>query len=83
MTPMLAVTGRRHGSLNRVAIGLLGLTFKAGTDDLRDSPALEVARRLSAEGAELRGYDPAVTGNPRPTPNCPSGPTCPRPCAAR
>ena len=35
-----------------------GLTFKANTDDLRDSPALGVASTLLAEGAELRAYDP-------------------------
>jgi UDPglucose 6-dehydrogenase len=48
------------GSLSGVRIGLLGLTFKAGTDDLRDSPALAVAALLRAEGAELVGYDPGV-----------------------
>ena len=41
-------------------IALLGLAFKAGTDDLRDSPALEIARRLVAAGAEVHAYDPAV-----------------------
>ena len=50
-----AVGGRLAGH----RIGLLGLTFKAGTDDLRDSPALAVAALLRAEGAELVGYDPA------------------------
>ncbi|HEU0087394.1 MAG TPA: UDP-glucose/GDP-mannose dehydrogenase family protein [Pseudonocardiaceae bacterium] len=48
------------GSLTGARIGLLGLTFKAGTDDLRDSPALAVARLLAAEGADLIGYDPGV-----------------------
>jgi UDPglucose 6-dehydrogenase len=47
------------GTLAGRRIGLLGLTFKAGTDDLRDSPALAVAQLLRAEGAELTGYDPA------------------------
>jgi UDPglucose 6-dehydrogenase len=46
------------GSLAGRRLGLLGLTFKAGTDDLRDSPALAVARLLRAEGAELTAYDP-------------------------
>ncbi|QJY45607.1 UDP-glucose dehydrogenase family protein [Pseudonocardia broussonetiae] len=46
-------------SLDGVRIGLLGLTFKAGTDDLRDSPALAVAALLRAEGAVLTAYDPA------------------------
>jgi UDPglucose 6-dehydrogenase len=56
----LAVTGSRTGSLSRTRLGLLGLTFKAGTDDLRDSPALAVAALLRQAGAELVGYDPAV-----------------------
>jgi len=47
------------GTLAGRRIGLLGLTFKAGTDDLRDSPALAVAHLLHTEGAELTGYDPA------------------------
>ncbi|MGQ0839381.1 UDP-glucose dehydrogenase family protein [Actinokineospora sp.] len=56
----LAVTGRRGGSLSHVRLGLLGLTFKAGTDDLRDSPALAVAALLRQAGADLVGYDPAL-----------------------
>jgi UDPglucose 6-dehydrogenase len=43
-----------------VRIGLLGLTFKAGTDDMRASPALDVAALLRQAGAELVGYDPVV-----------------------
>jgi len=39
-------------------LGLLGLAFKPETDDVREAPALAVARRLIEEGAEVRGYDP-------------------------
>ncbi|HEY4006345.1 MAG TPA: UDP-glucose/GDP-mannose dehydrogenase family protein [Pseudonocardia sp.] len=46
------------GSLAGKRVGLLGLTFKAGTDDLRDSPALTVAGKLLEEGAELTAFDP-------------------------
>ncbi|MFF3228247.1 UDP-glucose dehydrogenase family protein [Nocardia suismassiliense] len=59
----LVVDKVRHavgGRLAGVRIGVLGLTFKAGTDDLRDSPALAIAERLVAEGADLRAYDPSV-----------------------
>jgi UDPglucose 6-dehydrogenase len=51
------------GSLHGVQVALWGLTFKAGTDDLRDSPALAVASRLAAEGAQLRGFDPAISAD--------------------
>ena len=43
------------GSLAGVQVALWGLTFKAGTDDLRDSPALAVAARLADQGAVLVG----------------------------
>lgn len=49
------------GELRGARICLLGLTFKAGTNDMRDSPALAVGAALAAEGAELTGHDPAVT----------------------
>jgi UDPglucose 6-dehydrogenase len=39
-------------------IGVLGLAFKANTDDIRFAPAIEVVRRLLAEGARVRAYDP-------------------------
>jgi UDPglucose 6-dehydrogenase len=48
------------GSLADVPVALWGLTFKANTDDLRDSPALVVAGRLLEEGARLRAYDPVA-----------------------
>jgi UDPglucose 6-dehydrogenase len=48
------------GDLDGRRVGVLGMTFKAGTDDLRESPALEVIGRLVARGAVVRAYDPAV-----------------------
>ena len=39
-------------------VGLLGMAFKPHTDDLRDSPAVDVARRLSALGVRVRAHDP-------------------------
>ena len=47
-------------------IGLLGLTFKPGTDDLRDAPSLDIARRLLTLGASVAGYDPVVREVPVP-----------------
>ena len=48
------------GALDGVQVAVWGLTFKANTDDLRDSPALVIARRLLEEGAKVRAYDPAA-----------------------
>jgi len=49
------------GSVAGEVIGVWGLTFKARTDDLRNSPALEIIARLRSLGALVRAYDPAVT----------------------
>jgi UDPglucose 6-dehydrogenase len=48
------------GALAGRTIGIWGLTFKAGTDDLRNSPALAIAEELRARGAHLQAYDPTV-----------------------
>jgi UDPglucose 6-dehydrogenase len=48
------------GSLDGEPVTVWGLTFKANTDDLRDSPALAICRALIAEGARVRAYDPAA-----------------------
>src|SRR5439155_1532127 len=47
------------GSLQACRVAVWGLTFKARTDDLRDSPSLAVIERLLARGASVRAYDPA------------------------
>ena len=46
--------------LGRPRVGMLGLSFKTGTDDLRESPLVMVAKRLLGEGCELRIFDPEV-----------------------
>jgi UDPglucose 6-dehydrogenase len=48
------------GALEGVTVGVWGLTFKANTDDRRDSPSLQVAHRLAALGATVRAFDPTV-----------------------
>ena len=39
-------------------LGVLGLAFKGGTDDIRESPALRIVKSLLEEGSRLRAYDP-------------------------
>ena len=46
--------------LGRPRVGMLGLSFKTGTDDLRESPLVLVAKQLLGEGCELRIFDPEV-----------------------
>jgi len=46
--------------LDGLTIGLLGLSFKPNTDDMRDAPAIDIAKSLQAEGASVRAYDPVA-----------------------
>lgn len=48
------------GSLDGKVVAVWGLTFKANTDDRRESPSLKIIERLLARGASVRAYDPAV-----------------------
>src|SRR5690606_3378711 len=41
-------------------VGVLGLSFKPHTDDLRDSPAVDIVRRLASLGVQVRAHDPAA-----------------------
>ena len=54
------------GDVKGKKIALLGLAFKPETDDMRDSPALDIAPILIAAGAELIGYDPAAMHEAKP-----------------
>jgi len=46
------------GSIKDKTVGVLGLTFKPETDDMRDSPSLEIVPALQAAGAAVRAFDP-------------------------
>lgn len=46
------------GGLKDKRIGILGLSFKPNTDDIRDAPALDIVRLLLKAGAEVQAYDP-------------------------
>ncbi len=53
------------GDLAGVGVCILGAAFKPGSDDVRESPALDVAQLLHGMGARVTVYDPAATGNAR------------------
>ncbi|OGN97981.1 MAG: UDP-glucose 6-dehydrogenase [Chloroflexi bacterium RBG_13_50_21] len=46
------------GNLQGKVIGLLGLSFKPNTDDMRDAPSITIAQKLQANGASIKAYDP-------------------------
>ncbi|MCW5877950.1 MAG: UDP-glucose/GDP-mannose dehydrogenase family protein [Anaerolineales bacterium] len=48
------------GGLQGRRIGLLGLAFKANTDDMREAPSIDIAEALLAAGAEVTAYDPVA-----------------------
>ena len=52
--------------LHRARVAVLGITFKANTDDLRESPALELIQELVGRGAEVRAFDPQGMDRARP-----------------
>jgi UDPglucose 6-dehydrogenase len=53
------------GDLTNVPVCVLGAAFKPGSDDVRDSPALDVAQILHGMGAQVTVYDPAALDNAR------------------
>ena len=54
---------KKHISLEKSSIGLLGLSFKPGTDDVKESKALTVVDILLKEGAKVKAYDPQAMQN--------------------
>jgi UDPglucose 6-dehydrogenase len=58
---------KRHlGNLHGKTVALLGLAFKANTDDMREAPSIVLASRLLAEGADVRAWDPVADGSTLP-----------------
>jgi UDPglucose 6-dehydrogenase len=54
------------GDVNGCIVGLLGLSFKPNTDDMRDAPSIHIARSLYTKGAQVRAYDPVAIEAARP-----------------
>ena len=53
------------GSLTGKTIGVLGLSFKPETDDMRESPAIEIINGLVARGARIKAFDPVAMSEAR------------------
>ncbi|MDO8662416.1 MAG: nucleotide sugar dehydrogenase [Candidatus Omnitrophota bacterium] len=53
------------GSLKKKTVAILGLTYKPGTDTLRRSPAVELAKLLQAKGALVNSFDPVIKSIPK------------------
>ncbi len=57
--------GQALWALKGKRLGVLGLAFKGGTDDVRESPALAIVHKLLKEGCHIVAYDPAATDRAR------------------
>ena len=58
LLPLHAIRRGLGDRLEGARVGVLGLAFKPGTDDVRDAPSLDLIRALVSEGARVRAYDP-------------------------
>ncbi len=57
---VLSVLKKHFPSLENVSIAVLGLAFKPGTDDMRESPAIPIVHELMAQKANIKAYDPVA-----------------------
>jgi len=51
------------GKLNKKVIGILGLSFKPNTDDMREAPSIDIIKALLKKGAKIKAFDPAAIKN--------------------
>lgn len=62
---MIPKIERLVGDLNGKSIGVLGLSFKPETDDMRESPAIDIIKEMSARGAKVKAFDPVAMDEAR------------------
>jgi len=62
-SPLRKIENFLGRDLRGTIIGILGLSFKPNTDDVREAPSLEIIRNLQRKGATVRAYDPVAMDN--------------------
>ena len=60
---MISKIEKTMGEIAGKTIGILGLSFKPNTDDIREAPAIHIIRQLLKKGAKVKAYDPAAIEN--------------------
>jgi UDPglucose 6-dehydrogenase len=58
---VIIILNKHFPSLKGIRIAILGLAFKPGTTDMRESPAIPIVKELLAKGAEIKAYDPVAS----------------------
>ena len=62
---MLHILRRHFPEFTGLRVCVLGLAFRPGTDDMRESPAIPIVRQLLSAGAEVQAYDPIASETAR------------------
>jgi UDPglucose 6-dehydrogenase/GDP-mannose 6-dehydrogenase len=57
---IIEILNKQFRSLKGIRLAILGLAFKPGTDDMRESPAIPIVNELAAAGASMRAFDPVA-----------------------
>jgi len=57
---VIEILNRQFATLKNLRLAVLGLAFKPGTDDMRESPAIPIVKELLAAGARIRAFDPVA-----------------------
>ena len=57
---ILSLLKKHFPSMKGIPIAVLGLAFKPGTDDMRESPAIPIVQSLMAQEAKIKAYDPVA-----------------------